>query len=112
MSSLRGLTQAVQIGLDSVEEVAGQESHIGAQTGCQTHHAARECHAIHIAKVKIGEQNRPSPAPGRGQVGQPDGDAANANPAGVDEAVDAGQNGDAGEGAAICHPRLGGAHAG
>ncbi len=85
--------QAVEIAFGAVEKVAGKKDDIGLETRGQGNQAAAETDAVDGPEVQIAEQDSAAAAPGRGQIGKLDGDAADADHAGVEEAVDAGERG-------------------
>ena len=70
--------------MNAVKEVAGQEDDIGLKTSNEGYHAAAESGAIDVAQVKVAEQESRAAAPGSGKIGELDGYAASAYPAGIE----------------------------
>jgi len=86
-----GLEQTFDVGFCAVKEVTGKEDNIWLETsGCGREALAEMC-TINGAEVQIAEQNSAAATPGRGQVREENGDAADAKDAGIEKAIDAGE---------------------
>src|SRR5271157_545245 len=88
-----GSGQAVRVCFGTVEEVAGEEDDVRTEAGGEGHDTPGESETVDVAQMKIAEQECCAATPGLGQVGEIDVDAPNANPAGIEQAIDAGHEG-------------------
>src|ERR1039458_4288995 len=88
-----GSDEAGGIGMNAVKEVAGKEDDIGLEASREGYYASAETGAVDVAQVQVADQESRAAAPGAGKVGELDRYAANAHPAGIEQTVDAGEEG-------------------
>ena len=81
------------VGLYAVKEVTGDEGNVWMKTVGEAHDSTAEGESVDVAEMQVAKENGGAAAPGRREVFKMDGDAADANPLSVEEAVDAGENG-------------------
>ena len=95
---LEGRDQAVEVALGAVEEVAGKEDDIGIERAACTMRRQKRT-PLMVPRCRSLSRTAVRPRQDGGQVGQLDGDAADADDTGVEQAVEAGENGQSEENA-------------
>ena len=87
---LEGSGKAVRVGPGSVEEIAGKKDDVWMEVCGEARDAAAESKSVDVAQMQVADHEGCAATPGRRQVGEMDWDAADANPAGIEHAIDAG----------------------
>ncbi len=71
--------QVVEIAFCAVKQVAGKKDNVGLKAGGHRNQSAAESDPVDGPEMQVAEQNGPASAPGRGQIGKLNGNAADAN---------------------------------
>ena len=80
------------VDLGAVVEIAGDEDHVGPHASERGNNALHESASVDVAEMDVGDQGGHATAPGRRQVRQLHRDSLHAQPAGVEQAVEADQD--------------------
>jgi len=83
-----GSEEAVKVGMCAVEEVARKEDGVGSEARSGRDDTAAESNAVDGPEMQIAEHDGATAGPGCGQIGNLNGNAANADDARVCQAVD------------------------
>ena len=104
---IEGSNEPVRVALESIKDVAGQKGDIRAQAGCDGHHATTEFVTVYVTQMQVTEYQGGAASPLLGQVGEFDCHAPDANPAGIEQAIEADKNGQGKEDAGNKGPDVG-----
>ena len=90
---LEGSGQAIRVGSGSIEDVAGEKNDVRFEARGNAGDVAAESQAVHVAQMQIADHQGRAAPPGFRQVRQHDRNALDANPSGVQQAIETGHDG-------------------